>query len=118
MSANELAHAVEASEFVKAFGGYGVSPSDIARVVQIDVDTVCAWKADGAKPRQSAYTQLVGLREIILVLSDSLTPRGVGQWLHSKNRLLDGKPPLDALCEGQQQKALEAARVFVDGSFI
>ncbi|MBP2216044.1 antitoxin Xre/MbcA/ParS toxin-binding domain-containing protein [Arthrobacter sp. CAN_C5] len=118
MSVNGLAQAVEASNFVTAFHGYGVSTADIARVVRIDVDTVCAWKTDGPKPGEDAYIQLVGLREIVLMLSDSLTPRGVGQWLHAKNRLLDGKRPLDALGEGQQQKVWEAGRALVAGFYI
>lgn len=44
---------------------------------------------------------LAGLRDLVLLLSDSLTPRGVGQWLHARNRLLDGDRPIEALADGR-----------------
>lgn len=118
MTTKQLGRAVEASDFVRAFKGYGVSQADIAQVVQVDVETVYAWKATGAKPGDTAYSKLEDLREIILALSDSCTARVVGQWVHAQNRILDGQRPLDALREGQQQKALEAAKAFVDGSYV
>ena len=58
------------------------------------------------------------LRDLVLLLSDSLTPRGVGQWLHAKNRLLDGERPVDLLAEDHYEKVRSAAEAFVDGSYV
>lgn len=114
----KLKRAVEASDLVVAFKDYGVSQTDLATVAKVDPKTVYAWKAKSAKPRSTAYTRLDGLRDVVSVLSDSLTSRGVGQWLHAQNRMLGGKRPLDALREGDQEAVLEAARSFVDGSYV
>ncbi len=114
----KLKRAVEASDLVVAFKDYGVSQADLATVAEVDPKTVYAWKAKSARPRATAYTRLDGLRDIVGVLSDSLSSRGVGQWLHAQNRALGGKRPLDALQEGNQQAVLRAARSFIDGSYV
>jgi len=114
----KLKRAVEASDLVVAFKDYGVSQADLATVAEVDPKTVYAWKAKSARPRATAYTRLDGLRDVVSVLSDSLTSRGVGQWLHAQNRSLDGKRPLDVLRDGNQQAVLDAARSFIDGSYV
>lgn len=114
----KLMRAVEASDLVVAFKDYGVSQADLATVAEVDPKTVYAWKAKSARPRATSYTRLDGLRDVVSVLSDSLTSRGVGQWLHAQNRALGGKRPLDVLREGNQQAVLEAARSFIDGSYV
>ncbi|WP_422390178.1 hypothetical protein [Arthrobacter sp. N1] len=114
----KLRSAVEASDFVAALKEYGVSQADIATVVKVDPKTVYSWKARISRPRVKTYTRLDGLREVVGVLSDSLSTRGVGQWLHAPSRLLESKRPLDALREGKQEAVLQAARSFVDGSYV
>lgn len=114
----KLERAVEAGDLVTAFRGYGVSQADIATIARVDPKTVYAWKAKSARPRPNAYLRLDGLRDVVGILSDSLTRRGVGQWLHAPNRLMGGKKPLDALREGQQDLVVQAARSFVDGSYV
>ena len=49
---------------------------------------------------------------------DSLTPRGVGQWLHAKNRLLDGGRPIELLAQGHYAEVRGAAESFIDGSSV
>ncbi|MBL7659369.1 DUF2384 domain-containing protein, partial [Escherichia coli] len=51
-------------------------------------------------------------------LSDSLTPRGVGQWLHAKNRLLDGQRPVDLLAKDRYEDVRSAAESFIDGAYV
>lgn len=118
MDTKQLSRAVEASDFVAAFKGYGVGQVDIAYVVKVDPKTVYEWKTKGARPRSNAYTRLEGLRDVVWVLSDSLTERGVGQWLHARNRLMGGQRPLDELREGRHREVMEAARAFADGSYL
>ncbi len=55
--------------------------------------------------------------EITDILSDSLTPRGIGQWLQAHNRLL-GQTPAEALADGRDEEVQAAAQAFVDGSYI
>lgn len=51
------------------------------------------------------------------LLSDSLTQRGIEQWLRAPNRLLDGQRPLDLLERGEDAAVEEAARAFIDGAY-
>lgn len=114
----QLDRAVEAGDLLDAFKAYGIPQVDVAQVARVDPKTVYAWKARGARPRAQVYDRLDGLREVVRVLADSLTARGVGQWLRARNRLLGGRRPLDVLHEGDQGAVLEAARSFVDGAYV
>jgi IS5 family transposase len=53
-----------------------------------------------------------------MLLSDSLTPRGVGQWLHAKNRLLGGHRAIDLLADGNVDEVRLAARAFIEGAYV
>jgi hypothetical protein len=64
-------------------------------VTQVTTGAVRAWKAGSI--RQDHYDRFTALRTLVFLLSDSLSPRGVGQWLHARNRLLDGERPIN-LC--------------------
>lgn len=88
-----LDRAVEASEIVDALKPFGVTQVDVAAVIQVSDRAVRGWRTGDIRPER--YDRLAQLRDLVLLLSDSLTPRGVGQWLHAKNRLLDGQRPVD-----------------------
>ncbi len=118
MTTRQLERAVEAAELISAFKTYGLTQTDLAHVAQVDPKTVYAWKAADAQPRAAAYDRLDELRDVVRVLSDSLTARGVGQWLHARNRVLDGARPLEALRDGAQTEVLQAAQAFVDGAYV
>jgi hypothetical protein len=118
MSTKQLERAVEAGDLVEAFRGFGLTQTDLAQVTKTDPKTVYAWRARHTRPRNATYDRLEGLREVVRTLADSLTARGVGQWLHAGNRLLDGRRPLEVLQEGDQEAVLAAARSFVDGAYV
>jgi len=118
MSAKQLERAVEAGDLVEAFKSFGVTQADVAQVTRTDPKTVYAWRASNTRPRSATYDRLDGLREVVRTLADSLTPRGVGQWLHASNRLLGGRRPLEVLREGETDAVLQAARSFVDGAYV
>jgi hypothetical protein len=62
--------------------------------------------------------RLQELRSLVLTLSDLLTARGVTQWLHAANRLLGGRPPLEALQDGDVRRVREAAESFIEGAYV
>lgn len=76
---------------------------------------VRGWRTGDIRADQ--YDQLAQLRDLVMLLSDSLTPRGVGQWLHARNRLLDGQRPIDLLAEKHYERVRRAAEAFTDGSY-
>jgi hypothetical protein len=58
------------------------------------------------------------LVEIVSVLSDLLTQKGVKQWFHAGSQLLDGQSPVEVLKTGRVDDTLAAARSFIDGSYV
>jgi broad specificity phosphatase PhoE len=54
----------------------------------------------------------------VLLLSDSLTPRGVAQWLRARNRLLDRERPIDLLAAGEVERVRRAADAFIEGACV
>lgn len=111
-----LDRAVEASEIVEALKAFGVTQLDVAAVTKVSDRAVRGWRTSDIRPER--YDRLAQLRDLVLLLSDSLTPRGVGQWLHAKNRLLDGRRPLDLLAEDLHDDVRSAAEAFVDGAYV
>lgn len=78
--------------------------------------TVRGWAHSTARPER--YDRLAELRDLVVLLSESLSERGVGQWLRARNRLLDGVRPIDGLAQGRSEQVREAAQAFVDGSYV
>lgn len=81
---------------------------DVGELIDPDDGAVWRWElrlgrghACGSQP---AHPPLLAgnqtLRQILLLLSDWLTRRGVGQWFRAHDRTLDGRRPLDVLADG------------------
>ena len=111
-----LERAVEAGEIVRALRHYGVSQAEVGAVAGVSDRAVRSWASNGIRPDR--YDRLSELRDVALLLSDSLTPRGIGQWLHARNRLLGGGRPLELLAKGQAEEVRHAAQAFVEGSYV
>jgi Protein of unknown function (DUF2384) len=111
-----LNRAVEAPEIVSALRPYGVTQADIAAVTGVSDRAVRGWGESAIRPER--YDRLAELRDIALILEDSLSPRGVGQWLHARNRLLAGGRPLELLRDGRAAEVRTAAQAFIDGAYV
>ena len=111
-----LERAVEANEIVRALKRYGVSQAEVGTVAGVADRAVRNWASAGIRPQR--YDKLSELRDLVLLLSDALTPRGTGQWLHARNRLLGGARPLELLASGRGEEVRRAAQAFVDGSYV
>ena len=112
----DLERAVEAPEIVRALKGYGLTQQEVGAIAGVSDRAVRQWRQAGIKPDR--YDRLAEVREIALMLSDSLSPRGVGQWLHAKSRLLHGKRAIDLLAEGKVDEVRLAAKAFIDGAYV
>jgi transcriptional regulator with XRE-family HTH domain len=111
-----LERAVEAPEIVKALRSYGVTQNDVASVAGVTDRAVRGWARSEIRPQR--YDRLADLRDLVILLSDSLTPRGVGQWLHARNRLLGGSRPIEALHDDRLDEVRHAAQAFIDGAYV
>src|SRR3990170_3959158 len=97
--AQTLERAIEADEIVAALRAYGFTQGDIAAAVGVTDRAVRDWLHE--KPlRRGNEERLQALRQIVLLLDDSLSKRGVGQWFRAHHRLLGGRRPLDVLADG------------------
>jgi transcriptional regulator with XRE-family HTH domain len=114
--AQTLDRAVEAEEIVVALRGYGFTQNDVARAVGVSDRAVRNWSQEGSLRRRNEE-RLHELRRIVLLLDDSLSHRGVGQWFRAHNRLLEGRRPLDVLAEGDADAVRRAAAAFADGAY-
>lgn len=114
--AQTLDRAVEAREIVDALKPFGVTQLDVAAVIQVSDRAVRGWRTSDIRPDR--YDRLAQLRDLALLLSDSLTPRGVGQWFHAKNRLLNGRRPVDLLAADRFDEVRRAAESFIDGAYV
>jgi hypothetical protein len=111
-----LETAIEAQDIVTALRPFGLTQDDVALVTKVTTRAVRGWKAGSI--RQDRYDRLSDLRTIVVLLSDSLSPRGVGQWLHARNRLLNGERPIDLLGRGESKRVEQAAQGFVEGAYV
>jgi hypothetical protein len=60
----------------------------------------------------------LALKEVQLLLRDSLMERGADHWLGTPNLMLRGRGPLELLREGQLEMVRKAAAAFEDGAYI
>ena len=111
-----LDQAVEASEIVDGLKRFGVTQAEVAAVTHVSDRAVRGWRESAI--RTENYDRLAELRDLVLLLSDSLTPRGVAQWLRARNRLLDRERPLDVLAAGRVEEVRGAAEAFIAGSYV
>ena len=112
----DLRRAVAADEVVRALEGVGFTQRQIASAAGATDRSVRNWAATGAI--RPAYDERIReLSEISLILSETATPRGVTQWLNARNRLLDGKRPVDLIAQGEADRVRAAAESLVAGDY-
>jgi hypothetical protein len=112
-----LDRAVEAGEVVLRLRDYGLTQASIAKATGATVRSVRNWQETSAIRPQNDE-RLRELREIVLLLRETLTPRGVGQWLNARNRLLAGRRPIELLAEGRADAVRDAANAYVEGAYV
>ncbi len=60
----------------------------------------------------------VAVAETTRLLSTSLSPAAVADWHQSKNLYLGGERPIDLLAADEHERVLEAARAFIEGTYL
>jgi transcriptional regulator with XRE-family HTH domain len=111
-----LDQAVEASEIVDGLKRFGITQAEVAAVTHVSDRAVRGWRESAI--RTENYDRLAELRDLVLRLSDSLSARGVAQWLRARNRLLDRERPIDVLAAGRVGEVRSAAEAFIEGSYV
>ncbi len=112
-----LDRAVEVKDVVSALRRYGLTQKDLATATGAAERSVRNWASTSAI-RPTHEDRLRGVRTIVLILKDSLSDRGVGQWLRAQNRLLGGARPIELLGKGEIDAVRKAAESFIDGAYV
>jgi transcriptional regulator with XRE-family HTH domain len=95
----------------------GLTERDLMAATGAADRTVRRWLT-GTTPQHRHARRLDDLEMVVAELSDSLTAKGVRQWLHGRNRHLDGERPLECLEKGEFDAVFKAAQAFSRGFYV
>ncbi len=93
----------------------GITQAELARAVGSGPRAVQNWASGANTPRGEAVKRLLDVRTVVELLSDSYTDEGVDIWLHSRNRNLDMRRPIDMIIDGQIDEVIEQAKWVAGG---
>jgi DNA-binding transcriptional regulator YiaG len=111
---SDLRGAVEVAEILELLRRRSkLTQRTIATATGSTVRSVRAWEG-GVQIRQQAADRVRYLAEVVAVLSGTLTPLGIGQWLHARNRRLDSDRPIYLLTEDADRRVLAEAEALAD----
>jgi predicted transcriptional regulator len=113
----DLRRAVAANDIVRALTRVGFTQKQIANATGATDRSVRNWATTGAI-RPTYDERIRELSEISLLLSETMTARGVTQWLNARNRLLGGERPVDLIARGEADRVRKAAESFVEGAYV
>jgi transcriptional regulator with XRE-family HTH domain len=89
--------------------GAGITQAELGRAVGASERTIQNWAAGHATPTGTRLLRLVDLGTIIALLRDAYTDQGIALWLHSRNRNLGLRRPIDLLAEGEYDAVVREA---------
>ena len=89
--------------------------AEIGEIVGAGERAIQKWAAGTARPEGAKRDRLLELQYVIEELSDVYKPEGVDIWLHSRQRALDGRRPLDVLKDGEFQTVLQLVQRLAGG---
>lgn len=113
----DLARAVEVGAVVRALEAMGFTQKTLAWATGANERSVRNWRTTSAI-RPEFDERLRDVREVALLLEDTLTPRGIAQWFTARNRILSGRRPVDALHQGDTEAVRQAAVSFAEGGYV
>jgi len=119
MALKEASSALERVRYLR--GEVGLTETELSDATGASTRTVRRWTSaeDAELQRGPNYTQQIDdLHMVVTELKDSLTHKGIRQWLRSRNRYLKGERPIDLLRKGQFQDVYDAAVAFRDGVYL
>jgi hypothetical protein len=113
----KLRRAVAANEIVEALETIGFTQKQIATAAGSSDRSVRNWAATGAI-RPVFNDRIRELFQMSLLLSDTLTWRGVTQWMSARNRLLDNHRPIDLIARDESERVRGAVEGFLAGYYV
>jgi len=96
----------------------GLQLSDVAAVLGTRPETVSRWNQGRTFPHPSSEKLLLELEWIVEQLSDFYEPKQARLWLFSRQKLFDGKSPVDLISEGKIDAVLDAIGQLRDSIYV
>ena len=94
----------------------GITSAELAEITGVRERQVQHWAAGSSRPRDSSRERLTDVYYVVNQLQDVYRPEGVEIWLHSRNRDLSGRRPIDLLRSGEFSPVLEAVERMTHGA--
>lgn len=113
--AHNSAHVLTMPATIKMVTNAGFTQAEVAKVVGAAERTVQSWSAAQSSPTGVKRDRLLDLQLMVTLLGDVYTNEGIEIWLHSRNRNLDLKRPLDLLVAGEFDAVVEEATALAKG---
>jgi transcriptional regulator with XRE-family HTH domain len=86
----------------------GLTVSEIGGVTGVSERAVQNWAAGKSRPEGQSRERLLELKYVIEGLADVYEDEGIEIWLHSRQRSLGGRSPLELLRDGRFTEVLDA----------
>ncbi|MCU7931127.1 MAG: DUF2384 domain-containing protein [Candidatus Thiodiazotropha sp. (ex Codakia rugifera)] len=96
----------------------GMRSADVANILGTRPETVSRWNQGKAFPRGDTEKLLLDLDYIVDQLSDFYEPLEARVWLFSRQRVLDGKRPVDLIQEGDTDTVMQILDQLRDGIYL
>ena len=94
----------------------GLTQREISQALGADERTVRRWTSDpGAHPQQRYAQRIDDMRDLAMLLSDTLPGEQTARWLRARSRLLNGERPIEILATGDYRLVRSVAERYVDG---
>lgn len=78
----------------------GITQEELAQAVGASVRTVQNWTSGTARPRGKNAERLLDVAQVVKDLGEIYRDEGIQIWLHSRNRHLGGRRPMELLTAG------------------
>ncbi|MCU7853318.1 MAG: DUF2384 domain-containing protein [Candidatus Thiodiazotropha sp. (ex Monitilora ramsayi)] len=96
----------------------GMRSADVANILGTRPETVSRWNQGKAFPRGDTEKLLLDLDYIVDQLSDFYEPLEARVWLFSRQRVLDGKRPVDLIQKGDTDTVMQILDQLRDGIYL
>lgn len=93
----------------------GITQAELAKAVGSGTRAVQNWASGQNSPRGEAAKRLLDVRTVVELLRDSYSDEGIDIWLHSRNRNLEMRRPIDLITAGQLEEVLDEAKWVAGG---
>lgn len=95
----------------------GAREREIAELLGTTPQTLHRWRKAQADPQSAHLRRIVDLAFAADELGELYSPEQARIWIYSRNRLLDGRRPVELISRGEMDPVLEAIAILKDGAY-